>query len=325
MNKPLLSISNLKVDVNSIHGVYHTVRDINLRINEGEIHGIVGESGCGKTMTAKSIIRLHNESNTYCGGEITYYYHNNKYEILNMNKKKLSEIRGNEISMVFQDPITTLNPLIRIGEQISETIRYHEHLNNEDAKNKAIGLLESVGIQPGAVRYKQYPFEFSGGMLQRAIIAMAISCNPRLLIADEPTTALDVTMQAQILHLLLELRTNHNMGILIITHNFGVIAEICDSVSVMYAGQIVETGTTEEIFHSPCHPYTKALINSIPKSGMTDKKLISIPGFPPALNKEIVGCAFSSRCEFATEKCMKEAPVLTSSTSTHSYLCHNPL
>lgn len=321
----ILDIQNLKLDLISTQGLVHAVRDISFQVKKGEIHGIVGESGCGKTMTARSVLRLHDEKKTFYQGKIYYQSENGTYDILNMRLKDMPTVRGKEISMIFQDPITTLNPLYTVGEQISETLRTHLKMSSKEAEEKAIELLESVGIRPGAIRYKQYPYEFSGGMLQRAIIAMGISCNPKLLIADEPTTALDVTMQAQILELLLELRNQYDMSIVIITHNFGVVAEICDKVSVMYAGQIVESANVSDIFHNPKHPYTRDLIASIPKSGNQLKKLVTIPGFPPRLNQEIKGCAYAERCKYATEKCFSEAPDISHTDEGHMYACHHPL
>lgn len=317
----VLKIENLSVDLISARGLVHAVRDINLEVEQGEIHGIVGESGCGKTMTVRSILRLHDEKKTFYQGKITYF-NEKEYSILDARMAQMRKIRGKEISMIFQDPITTMNPLITVGEQISEVLRTHLKLPAYDAKCRAAALLESVGIRPGAYRYGQYPFEFSGGMLQRAIIAMAIACNPRLLIADEPTTALDVTMQAQILELLKALRQQFGMSVIVITHNFGVVAEICDRLSVMYAGKIVESGGVAEVFHNPKHPYTRDLIASIPKSGNENKKLTTIPGFPPLLNQEIKGCAYAQRCRLATDKCKESNPDLRPAADGHLYACH---
>ena len=315
----LIQINHLKVDLMSISGLIHAVRDINLTISSDEIHGIVGESGCGKSMTAKSILRLHNESKVEYSGEILY---DGGRDILKMKKKELLKIRGNDISMIFQDPMTTFNPLIKIGDQISESLLLHQKISKAEAKEKSVAILEKVGILPGAARYNMYPFEMSGGQLQRASIAMSLVCSPRLLIADEPTTALDVTMQAQILKLMKQLQGEMHSAVLIITHNFGVIAEICDKVSVMYAGQIIESGDVRRIFSTPCHPYTKDLIDSIPKSGERATKLVSIPGAPPKLNQTITGCAYAPRCKYATDKCRCEAPEFRTLDGGHRYLCH---
>jgi oligopeptide/dipeptide ABC transporter ATP-binding protein len=314
----LVSIRGLRVDLMSIHGLVHAVRNINLEICSGEIHGIVGESGCGKSMTAKSIMRLHDESKTEYGGEIIL---DGKKDILKMKKKELLCLRGKEVAMIFQDPMTTFNPLMTIGEQITEVLTAHENLTQAQAKDRAVELLEHVGILPGAERFHMYPFEMSGGQLQRASIAMSLSCNPRLLIADEPTTALDVTMQAQILELMKNLQRELKSAVLIITHNFGVIAEVCDKVSVMYAGQIVETGDVHEIFYRPCHPYTRDLIDSIPKPGERATKLVSIPGAPPALNKPIVGCPYAPRCTHACDRCFQKSPEVRRAGENHLYSC----
>lgn len=314
----LISIRNLKVELMTVQGVVNAVRNINLSIAPGEILGIVGESGCGKSMTAKSILRLHDESKTAYGGEIIF---NEKKDILKMTKKELQQLRGKEISMIFQDPMTTLNPLQTIGSQIMEMFHLHTNFTKTESKQRSIQLLEHVGILPGVERFNQYPFELSGGMLQRASIAMSLACNPRLLIADEPTTALDVTMQAQVLELLKRLQKELQSSILLITHNFGVIAEFCDRVSVMYAGQIVETGDVREIFYNPCHPYSRDLINSIPKSGARATELVSIPGAPPKLNRPIIGCPYAPRCGKAEARCFKQPPFVKKISDTHEYLC----
>ncbi len=318
MSESLLSIRHLKVELMSVQGLVYGVRDINLDIAPGEIHGIVGESGCGKSMTAKSILRLHDENHMEYSGEIIY---RGDQDILKMNRKQLQKLRGKEIAMVFQDPMTTMNPLQTVGRQIMETMLIHTDMSKEDAKKRAIELLEHVGIFPGEERFRQYPFEMSGGMLQRACIAMSLACSPQLLIADEPTTALDVTMQAQILDLLKHLQQEMQSSILLITHNFGVVAEICDRVSVMYAGQIVETGEVREIFYHPCHPYTQDLIASIPKSGERATKLVSIPGAPPKLNEAIIGCPYAPRCTRVCDRCRREAPCMRQRSGTHQYMC----
>lgn len=317
----ILAIKDLKVDLLSTKGIVHAVRGINLELKKGEVHGFVGESGCGKTMTAKSILRLHDEERTEYSGSILY----NGSEILKMNEKKLGQIRGKEISMIFQDPMVSLNPLLTVGSQISEMVRFHMDLSKAQAKERAISLLERVGIYPAEKRYDQYPFEFSGGMLQRIMIAVAISCDPKILIADEPTTALDVTIQAQILELMKELQQKTGMTILFITHNFGVVAEICDRVSVMYAGRIVETSNVKDIFKHPSHPYSKALIGSIPKSGRHEKRLVTIPGAPPLLWKKITGCAFAERCGYADDLCRSKEPEYKEIGEGHIAQCHHIL
>lgn len=297
------------------------MREVSFEIGQGEILGIVGESGCGKSMTAKSILRLNQEERTFYKGKILYHTEEGNKNILELSRKSMQKLRGGEIAMVSQNPMEAFDPLYTVGDQIEEMIRYHKKIGRKEAQEETARLLEQVGIFPGETRRKQYPHEFSGGMLQRAAIGMMISCSPRLLIADEPTTALDVTMQSQILSLLKKLRDDTGMSILLITHNFGVVAEICDRVCVMYAGEIVESGTVEEIFACPRHPYTRALIRSIPHAGENSKRLQTIPGTPPALNTEIEGCGFAMRCPEAQENCKKGCiPVETASTS-HWYRC----
>lgn len=317
-DKTMIAIKGLKVELMSMYGLIYAVRNINLNIQNGVIYGIVGESGCGKSMTAKSIMRLHDESKTEYSGSIIL---DGDRDILKMSRKELQMMRGKDISMIFQDPMTALNPVVTIGKQMTETLLCHEKISKEEAKERAVALLEKVGIRPGRERFNAYPFEMSGGQLQRVCIAMSLLCNPRLLIADEPTTALDVTMQAQILELLKNLQRESNSAILIITHNFGVVAEICDVVSVMYAGQIVETGDVREIFNNPQHPYTRDLIACIPKAGRKDAELKSINGQPPLLNNTLKGCPYATRCHHAIEKCFQETPELRSVGKTHECMC----
>lgn len=322
MSENLVSLQHLKLDLITSRGLIHAVRDISLDIRAGETHGIVGESGCGKTMTAKSILRLHDEKKTFYSGKIIYNSGDKTEDIMKMNRKDLGAIRGKDIAMIFQDPMTTFDPLITVGEQIRETILIHENISKQEATERVYGLLDEVGIYPPEKRYKQYPFEFSGGMLQRASIAMAVACRPKLLIADEATTALDVTMQAQILDLLKKLKDEYHMSIVIITHNFGVIAELCDRVSVMYAGKIVETGDVSAIFHQPKHPYTKDLIDSIPRNEAAGEKLVTIPGFPPRLDRDIAGCPYAPRCRKTLPECRMRTPELTDFGKEHRCSCH---
>ncbi len=319
MADSLVSIQGLKVELMSVKGLIYAVRDINMEIRAGKIHGIVGESGCGKSMTAKSILRLHDEKKMAYSGQIIF---DGQKDILKMSKRELQQLRGKEISMIFQDPITALNPLQSVGAQIVEMLLLHEQgMTRPQAKARAVELLEHVGILPGGERFDNYPFELSGGQLQRVCIAMSLACRPRLLIADEPTTALDVTMQAQILKLLQTLQRETGSAVLLITHNFGVIAEICDTVSVMYAGQIVETGDVREIFYHACHPYARDLIASIPKSGKRETRLVSIPGQPPQLNVPITGCPYAPRCPYAAPRCREEQPDMRCASSSHAYQC----
>ena len=298
-NQNLLSIRNLKVDLMSVRGIVYALDGVSLDILPGEIHGLVGESGCGKSMTAKSILRLLDEKRVRMSGEILFEGKN----LLTASKKEMQQIRGDRISMIFQDPMTSLNPLLTIGKQISETFRQHQKCTGPQARERTLELLERIGISPAHKRYGQYPFELSGGLQQRVMIAMAIACRPALLIADEPTTALDVTIQAQVLELLKELSAEMNMSILLITHNFGIVAEVCDRVSVMYAGKVVEDADVTRIFRKPEHPYTRALIHSIPKAGMKEEHLPTIPGAPPDLYEPITSCAYLERCPFAGPEC----------------------
>lgn len=315
----IISIKNLKVELMSTSGLVYAVREINMDIRKGEILGLVGESGCGKSMTAKSILRLHDEKKMEYSGRILL---DDGRDILKMSKNELRQVRGGMISMIFQDPLITLNPLMKIGRQIVEMLNLHSNMSKQEAHDRAVKLLEDVGITPAEQRFEQYPFEMSGGQLQRVSIAMCLACNPSLLIADEPTTALDVTMQAQILDLLKKLQAEYGASILLITHNFGVVAEICDRVAVMYAGRIVESGDVRSIFYNAHHPYTQDLIGSIPKSGRSGDKLITIPGAPPQLNREIVGCAYAPRCSKACDICFSQSPPLQTAGEEHQYLCH---
>jgi oligopeptide/dipeptide ABC transporter ATP-binding protein len=302
----------------SPYGTVRAVRNVSLEISRGEIQGLVGESGCGKTMTAKSILRLHDERKVFSRGSVIFGDRN----VFTMNRKELCDFRGKEAAMIFQDPATALNPLYRVGDQIGEMLVCNG-MSRAAAKEQVLALLADMGIYPPAERYKQYPFEMSGGMLQRVMIAMALARNPGLLIADEPTTALDMTIQAQILDLLKKLQQKTGMSILIITHNFGIVAEICSTVAVMYAGTIVESGTVSEIFHQPRHPYTRDLMMSIPQPKAMHCKLLTIPGMPPDLREVINGCPYAPRCTRTTEQCRKEAPETAYCSDTHRYACFN--
>lgn len=318
----LLTIQDLRLEMLTVQGMVHGVRGVDLALKKGEIHGIIGESGCGKTLTAKSILGLHDPKRTLTTGQILYTREDGEtVDLLTLGEKELRRIRGREIAMVFQDPLATLNPLLTVGEQIAETMRTHLGLKREEARERAEALLERVGISPGKRRYAQYPFEFSGGMLQRVCIAMAICCSPRLLIADEPTTALDVTTQAQILEMLGSLQRETGMAVLIITHNFGVVAELCRRVSVMYSGKIVENGPVEGIFHHPSHPYTADLLASVPSLSGSRERLRAIPGAPPDLREEIPGCPYAPRCGRAEECCQSSPPPILSREGGHCYAC----
>lgn len=317
-DKDIISVRDLSVKFLTGRGIVRAVRSIGFSVRRGEIHGLVGESGCGKTVTAKTFLRLHDKSRTTVEGEILY----RNADILALSEGEMQKLRGSEISMIFQDPMTSLNPLLTAGEQIAEMLRLHRGMDRGGARAEALKLLGQVGIHPEAGRYGQYAHEFSGGMLQRIMIAVALSCGPRLLIADEPTTALDVTVQAQILQLIKRLRDETGMSVLLITHNFGVIAETCDRVSVMYAGEIVESGSVEEIFKRPLHPYTKGLMETIPGRGTRGKPLKTIEGLSPNLLEDIIGCPFAPRCPLMGECCARLKPELKHAGGSHYAACH---
>ena len=322
--KVILDIKDLSVDFKSEDGLIHAVRNVNLYVRHGKTLGIVGESGCGKSVTVRSILWLHNVKETEVKGEILFTKRSGEQvNIANMSLADLQKIRGNEISMIFQDPMTSLNPVIKVGIQVAETLEKHRHLSRKEAKEKAIQLFKMVGIRSAERRFDQYPHQFSGGMQQRIMIAMALACNPSILLADEPTTALDVTIQAKILKSMKELQAQTGMSIIFITHNLGVVAHMCDDVAVMYAGQVVEYATTRDLFARPLHPYTQGLMKTIPRLDMNRKKLEVIEGMPPKLKDEIAGCAFAPRCKKCIDRCWKEAPqVKVSEDGNRMVRCH---
>ena len=305
---PLLEVTDLRTYFTTDVGVARAVDGVALQVGAGETLGIVGESGCGKTVTALSVLGLipTPPGEIVSGSSIRF----NDEELLEVKPARLREIRGNEISMIFQEPMTSLNPVLTVGHQIEEVLRLHRGLNKREARAAGVALLAEVGIPEPDQRFDAYPHQMSGGMLQRVMIAIALSCEPRLLIADEPTTALDVTIQAQILDLLVSLQRSHGMALLLITHDLGVIAEVCDRVVVMYGGQIVETGTTEEILTRPEHPYTQGLLASLPGIGDRDVRLNPIPGTVPSAVDWPEGCRFRDRCSFAWGRCAESAPNL---------------
>ncbi|MCP3740085.1 ABC transporter ATP-binding protein [Rossellomorea sp. BNER] len=304
----VLEVSNLKTYFSSKSGVTKAVDGIDFVLHENETLGIVGESGCGKSMTSLSILRLvPSPPGKIVDGTISLKGKN----ILKMSEKEMRHVRGNQISMIFQEPMTSLNPVIPVGEQIAEAIRVHQKLGKKEAWNKAVEMLDLVGIPSPEKRAKQEPFQLSGGMRQRVMIAMALACNPEVLIADEPTTALDVTIQAQILELMKDLQKKLNMGIIFITHDLGVVAELCDKVAVMYAGQIVEYSTTEQLFKNPKHPYTTGLMSSLPKLHEDQEELLTMKGNVPSPYDMPKGCRFSPRCPLATAQCHVEEPSLS--------------
>lgn len=317
----VLEIKDLSVDFMTVRGIVYAVQGVDLEVKQGEIHGIVGESGCGKSVTSKSVIRLHNEETTRYSGDIYIRDDSGEKDVLAMNNRQLRDFRGSTAAMIFQDPMTSLDPIMKAGEQIAEMLRAKKNLNRREAREKVIEMFEKIGITPAEKRYEQYPFEMSGGMLQRIMIAMALICEPKLLIADEPTTALDVTIQAQILKLIKKLQQESGTSVIFITHNLGVVAEICDSVTVMYAGKAVETASVVDIFDHPAHPYTKALLESNPKESDTEKRMKSIPGSPPLLYEKFKGCAFAPRCKYADDKCRSCVPVTENVSEGHSTAC----
>lgn len=299
----LLEVTNLQTHFPTRAGLVKAVNDVSFHVDEGELLGLVGESGCGKSITALSILRLIAPPGKIAGGSIKF----KGEELTTARGERMREIRGDDISMIFQDPMTSLNPVYTVGEQIAEALRLHRNLNKKDAWNAAIAAMKEVAIPSPERRVNDYPHQLSGGMRQRVMIAMALACNPELLIADEPTTALDVTIQAQILELLNELRTTRKLAVLLITHDLGVVAEVADRVCVMYTGKIVEQSPVEEIFESPKHPYTRGLLKSVPKlSAATIEKvsrLQTIEGVVPSPTNLPPGCHFAPRCEFRVDKC----------------------
>ncbi|MFQ6087319.1 MAG: ABC transporter ATP-binding protein [Candidatus Methanofastidiosia archaeon] len=316
----LIEIRGLKTYFYTEDGVVKAIDGIDLNIKEGETLGLVGESGSGKSVTALSILRLvPNPPGLIVEGEISFKGEN----LLEMTEKEMREIRGNKISMIFQDPMTSLNPVFTVGDQIAEAIILHQNLSKRDALKKAVEMMELMGIPQAESRSKDYPHQFSGGMRQRVMTALALSCNPNLLIADEPTTALDVTIQAQVLELMNEIKKEFNTAILYITHDLGLIAETCDDVAVMYAGRIAEYGDVESIFLNQKNPYTKALLESIPRLDQERARLRVIRGNVPNLIFPPSGCRFHPRCDYATEICEKEIPVLRSMGDSHLSACHH--
>jgi len=303
----LLEVKDLKTTFLTENGPVTAVDGVTFSIKAGETLGIVGESGCGKSVTSESIMRLLNEKTTRYEGEIRYKGKN----LLELSEAEMRDIRGNEISMIFQDAMTSLNPVYTIGNQIAESIMTHRKLSKNEAYEEAVEMLRMTGIPAPEKRVHEYPHEISGGMRQRAMIAMALACRPNLLIADEPTTALDVTIQAQILELINDLKKELNMAVIMITHDLGVVAEVCTQVVVMYLGQVIEQADVESLFERPLHPYTQGLLKCIPQlDGDRSQKLYTIKGIVPSLQQIPQGCRFASRCPYADAKCLQEAPAL---------------
>ena len=306
--KNLLEVTDLRTYFTTDAGVARAVDGVSFRIAEGEVLGIVGESGCGKSVTSLSLMKLvqRPQGQIVKGSAIRL----RGEDIVNASEKRMREIRGNDIAMIFQEPMTSLNPVFTVGEQIAEAVRLHRQLARAEARDVAIEMLRMVGIPNPEERVDHYPHQLSGGQRQRVMIAMALSCEPALLIADEPTTALDVTIQAQILELLADLRQRLGMAIVLITHDLGVVAEVCDRVAVMYAGEIVEEGTVDQIFREPRHPYTEGLMRAIPRLGERAQRLAVIPGTVPSSTAWPVGCRFHTRCPYGWDFCVKQHPEL---------------
>ncbi|HDR8185886.1 TPA: ABC transporter ATP-binding protein [Bacillus thuringiensis] len=317
MSKAVVELKDLQTHFQTEEGTVKAVNHVSFAVREGETVCVVGESGCGKSVTALSIMGLIAESGSVVGGDILY----EGKSLLGMKEKELRSLRGNDIAMIFQEPMTSLNPVFTVGEQIVETLREHELLSKNEAYKKAIELIRKVGIARADEIVHSYPHELSGGMLQRIMIAVALSCNPKLLIADEPTTALDVTIQAQILDLLRQIKEEFKTSILLITHDLGVVAEMADYVVVMYGGKVIEEAPVLEIFQNPKHPYTKGLLKSKPVMGKRIDKLYSIPGQVPNLAGLDEFCYFSGRCEHCMEICKEEAPNLNVHDENHKVAC----
>jgi oligopeptide/dipeptide ABC transporter ATP-binding protein len=304
MSDPLLQTQDLHLEFKTSRGTLKALNGISLEVNYGEVFGIVGETGCGKTVTGLSILKLLPDSATITKGEILFEGTN----LLALSQRQMRKVRGGLIAMIFQDPSASLNPVYTIGRQMIWIISQHSSLSHSEVVELAKRTLEDVGLPDVDRIMSSYPFQLSGGMQQRVMIAIALACKPKLIIADEPTTALDVTIQAQILALLKGLRDNYNISVVLITHSLGVIAKTCDRLAVLYAGHVVETGTTREIFKNPEHPYTRGLIRAIPKPEKRGSRMVSIPGNVPANPGAIIGCPFAPRCEFAMNRCFEEKP-----------------
>lgn len=318
----VIEIKELSTSFHTKRKTIRAIDGVSFFVNRGEMLGIVGESGCGKSVTSQSILRLYDEkkSVTYQGSVMF-----EGEDIMKIPYARMQRIRGNRISMIFQDALSSLNPVFTIGSQITESMKIHQNLSRKEAEEKSVELLSRVGISDPERRMKQYPHELSGGMRQRVMIAIALCCRPALLIADEPTTALDVTIQAQIMELISELKEKENMGVVLITHDMAVVAENCDRVIVMYLGQVVEEAPVTEIFDHPMHPYTVGLMKSIPRmDGDRSEKLFMIEGALPLLNEIGQGCRFASRCPFAEERCRREEPVLEQIEENHAVRCFHP-
>jgi oligopeptide/dipeptide ABC transporter ATP-binding protein len=318
MSENLLEIQDLEVDFHTDAGTLKAVRRIGFAMQRGDVFGIVGESGCGKSVTARSILRLIRPPGQIRAGKIIF----DRRDLLCLNAAEMRKVRGSRISMIFQEPMTSLDPLFPIGDQIMEAIRLHQGIDRKVARENAVSMLDKVGIPDAKSRMKYYPFQLSGGMRQRVMIATALSCKPEILIADEPTTALDVTIQAQILDLLEKLQQDIQMSMILITHDLSLVKNITRKLQIMYAGKIVESAPTAELFRHPLHPYTKGLFDCIPKLKGKRDLLETIPGTLPNLHNSLVGCAFSPRCRYKLEICNQITPSLSEVASGHLVSCH---
>ncbi len=320
---PLLSVENLQTHFGTVDGVVRAVEGLSFAINAGETVAIVGESGCGKSVTSMSILRLLQEPPAKIAGVVRF----DGRDLLQVSEPDMRQIRGNDISMIFQEPMTSLNPVLNVGRQIGETLRLHQGLSAREAEQKAVDALNLVGIPEAKRRVREYPHQLSGGMRQRVMIAMALACNPKLLIADEPTTALDVTIQAQILDLMRDLKRRLGSAIMLITHDLGVVAEMAERVVVMYAGRKVEEASVRDIFARPLHPYTRGLLGAVPRLGSSlvagsRNRLAEIEGLVPSQRQRIVGCPFAGRCPMVTDHCRTVAPAIEPKAPGHLAACH---
>lgn len=315
--EPILKVQNLHTEITTNYGTFEAVRGVSFELGKGETLGLVGESGCGKSLTSLSITGLLGQKLRVSAGEAVF----EGKDLFHRSEKEMREIRGGSISMIFQEPMTALNPIFTIGDQMVEMMLPHMKIKKKEALARSIQLLTDMGIERPERIIKSYPFQLSGGMLQRVMIAMSLSCNPKILIADEPTTALDVTIQAQILKLMNDLKKKYDTSIILITHNLGVVAQICDRVAVMYFGQIVETAPVKTLFEHPLHPYTSGLFVCIPKLDQDEDYLSTIRGVVPAITEQMDGCAFAPRCPRCMERCRKMAPELVEVEEGHYCRC----
>jgi peptide/nickel transport system ATP-binding protein len=319
---PLLEVENLQTHFRTPDGINRAVDGVSFHVEEGETLAVVGESGCGKSVTANSILRLIPEPPGKIAGSIRFQ----GVDLLKLSDRAMRKVRGNDISMIFQEPMTSLNPVLTVGRQLGETLRLHQRVGKQEADERAIEMLRLVGISEAKRRLDEYPHQLSGGMRQRVMIAIALSCRPKLLIADEPTTALDVTIQAQILDLMKDLKSKIGAAIILITHDLGIVAEVAERVMVMYAGHKVEEAPVAQLYRSPRHPYTQGLFGAVPKLGSsldgTATRLVEIPGVVPSLKERLPGCVFASRCALATDLCRLAAPALELKAAGHFAACH---